>query len=427
MTSTSSTNQIPGFESNNKTDTTKLNESVETSLHDTTKEDQQPNPFASIDEIHYKKNRTKRQRLELDSIIQSAEILLESTEVQVFKTILQQLTQMMKEMAQDFKQSKDAQAELAFEVRQLRSTQDKLTLEVRQLKSTLIRQQPSNSTMTTFPYSPKNVNLPLPSNQAQQTGFQPILPNPLNVPLRPQTTSLTQTTSTNFRAATATTTYSSVAARNLVGNRADTIQIIPTQSHTMENTQQLNQTSKAPKEVLTRLTTTIREPEMHKITALRFPNMAPRKRVNAREWRDILRQESITTFAILFPRYNTLEILIPAEQEKQTTQFFQTLNREPEDPNPYKRRDGKKDALTQETLFRQVQGRIQMLKYERSVIALRYLNKTILDGTKMLEPAERQQLETELNHLMQDKRFHMKDSENTSQHSTVQPTSLLQQ
>lgn len=116
--------------------------------------------------------------------------------------------------------------------------------------------------------------------------------------------------------------------------------------------------------------------------------MAHRKKVPAKEWRTILKEKEIVPHTILFPHQNALEILIPKDQEVKTRQFFRSLDRTAVNPDPYARRDGQKTPLPPETLEKTALQRIEMLQYERSLVAIKYLEKTVLDVLSSL-PSER--------------------------------------
>lgn len=327
------------------------------------------NPQVTTEDEYTMRNRAKRPRMDIETIIESEEAFDLSTDLLAIKTTLHQLVKEIKR--------------LNLEVSELRETQRKL----------------------------------LPTDQIASNPFShPPPSNTSSLPLHDNTT-------TNYRAAPTKLTYSSVVARNLVGRRSDTIEVInnPQPSKTTHHESQI---PKATNEEIQRLTTTYKTPEHHKLIVLRFAKMAQRKKVNAREWRNLLRMKGITPFTILFPRNNTLELVLPLEQEQKTRDYFRTLEREVENPDPYYRRDGKEQSLPQETIVREVTARIQMLKFERSTVGSRYLQEVIQSGLKMIDDTIIHTLTLELDQVLKEKRL-LQTREKSNLH--IKPDQLISQ
>lgn len=181
-------------------------------------------------------------------------------------------------------------------------------------------------------------------------------------------------------------TYSQVAASKVVGRRMDTLELVPLQ---MEKKTVSSTSSSIPKQsiaqkTIDRLTWNPKPPQHHAVAVLRYSKMAPRRSVNAKEWKNILKEQQIFPYAVLHPHPTTIEIVVPHDQVEKTRTFLSGLDRQEEDPNPYARRDGETTALSQPIIQRYVANRIQMLNYERSIIAARYLEESIRKGIKML-------------------------------------------
>lgn len=316
-------------------------------------------------------HRRKRPRFAIDTMLETAEQLIESNATDLLKTVLQQLV--------------SATKHLTMEIHKLRESHHDLTREVKDLReSKMLLERSRQDATATNPFQP-NINA---FPQVNMT--------------------------TNYEAATTKPSYKSVVARNLVGNRRDTIQIVRQHSQLFQNNQSMENVQVEPQEVLNRLTMTLRQPKNHAVIALRYSGMAPRKKVNAKQWREVLKQRNILPHSILFPRYNTLELLIPADQEERTRSFFQNLQRQPENPDPYMRRDGNTETLSTETICRQIQNRLQMLKFERSTVGTQYLSQTIIQGIQLLPDGTAKELQNQLTQMMNEKRMKMTESDGSS-------------
>lgn len=137
------------------------------------------------------------------------------------------------------------------------------------------------------------------------------------------------------------------------------------------NTNNKELAASTPQDVIKRLMTTTKQPQLHKVTVLRYSKTALQKKVNAKQWRTILKEKMIIPNEILFPRYITLELVIPADLEQTTWEFFCSLYRETEDSNPFTRMDGQRESLPLETILRELT--YQILKFEISTLGVRYI------------------------------------------------------
>ena len=198
-------------------------------------------------------------------------------------------------------------------------------------------------------------------------------------------------------------TYSQVVAKIPVGRRADTFEMKKQNELHQQNPVKIP--DEIPTETIKKLTREPKPPQHHQITALRYSRMAPRQKINAKEWRKTLQKHSISPFSVLFPQQNTLELVIPAEQESQTKAFFAALNRQEEDVNPFARRDGQDIPLPPQIIQRYIQNRIQMLKYEFSMVAARYIEMTIQQGLQLLPQPQQPDLLQQLQETMKLKRM----------------------
>lgn len=186
-------------------------------------------------------------------------------------------------------------------------------------------------------------------------------------------------------ATSARPTYREVAARKVIGHWRTEVVLQPA-SLAMEDTMVVED---AAENLIKRLTTQPYVPQKHEVVALRFERVASRKKVSAKEWRNVLKEKEITPHGILYPQLTTIELVVPKEQELRTKIFFASLGRQATDPDPYKRRDGQVGPLEAETLQKIVQQRIEMLEYERSIVTLRHLESTVVQGLAKLPETRR--------------------------------------
>lgn len=192
-------------------------------------------------------------------------------------------------------------------------------------------------------------------------------------------------------------TYRDVVARRPMGHKKDTVTVTAP-------CQQLDDIIVVQDPSLRKtLTSEPRAPQNHQLVVLRFEKMAHRKKVPAAEWRKLLKERQIVPHTILFPRPNSLELLIPKDQETATRRFFKSIDRTPVDPNPYVRRDGLSNPLPVETLERTVNQRIEMIQFEMRLVAVRYLEQVALTGIELLPQDARPKMEVKLQQVLQEK------------------------
>lgn len=93
-----------------------------------------------------------------------------------------------------------------------------------------------------------------------------------------------------------------------------------------------------------------------------------------------------------------MELLVAEDQEKTTVDFFATIDRHPEDPDPYIRRDGSTDPLGIVSILRTAQRRTNWIQYERTAAGIHYLVTTITAALKLLpiDSQQSKQLQQEL-------------------------------
>lgn len=339
-----------------------------TTCHSSTRTD--PHEISASD--YRQRNRGKRRRLEIEKVLEHAETIAGSSELQTVRDVLLQLIAVTREMYHELAEQRK---------------QD-------QMSNTLV------DAIT-------NLTAEVAEMRSDQLKFLNTRSIPNATPLAPQKRekSSIRNESTNYKAAMTKPSYSSMVARNLVGSRSDTVEVKKPQPQLELNFLPQLPVQKATQETLQRLTTMPKKPEHRQVVILRYNNMAHRKKVNAREWRQILKEKEITPYSILFPHNNTLEFVLPIDQENKMKEFCRTLDRQAEDPNPYARRDGQKTDLPQETIVRLVKNRIQMLKFERSTIGSRYLYQSIQEGMKMITSEMETNLNLELQQVMKEKRL----------------------
>lgn len=162
----------------------------------------------------YNRNRSKRQCMHFESDKEKAEFIAETTgiDTNMLRTVLIQVVHEVKRMTAHMNELRSEITDLRLEVAELRC--DKRNL-------------PPQHEATTNPFS-------------LATGNQKAQPN--------------EKKPTNYRASTPKQTYSSVVAKNLVGNRADTIEVMKPQQQKSQSSQTADLPHKATQEVLQRLT-----------------------------------------------------------------------------------------------------------------------------------------------------------------------------
>lgn len=214
--------------------------------------------------------------------------------------------------------------------------------------------------------------------------------------------------------------YREVAARRLIGHRRTTV-VLSRPAETMDDVEIVEAPSTAKDAALkAKLTMEPRPAPTHEVVALRFERLSSRQKVSARDWRQILKEKEIVPYTILFPHFNTIEVVIPKDQEKKTKAFFQAIDRQPVNPNPFSRRDGKTEALSDTTIQRIVTERIHMLQYERSVAAACYIEITIREGIKPLKENAQKQLLQQMESVKAEKGLNpRKPLSNSTQENSV--------
>lgn len=208
----------------------------------------------------------------------------------------------------------------------------------------------------------------------------------------------------NGKAALRKKTYSQVAAFKVVGRKNDTIEVKPLPPCV----EQLETTPNISEEIKQKLILNPKPPQHHKMTVLRYSRMAPRTKVNAKEWLNILKQQGIKPHSILFPEITTIELILPEDQVQTTRAFFKSLNRVEEDPDPYARRDGQPLQIPSNTLQHYLKIRIQMLRFERSIVTAKYLQQTIQNGVNRLQPTQQVTYQQQLKDVLTQKRMYSK-------------------
>lgn len=188
-------------------------------------------------------------------------------------------------------------------------------------------------------------------------------------------------------------TWSAVLKKNLLGSRKDNIDIVAPE----QEWQTTGEVTLLPESEIKLMTREPRIPQTHQITVLRFPNMPSRKDMPAKAWRSKLATQNIKVHSILFPAWGVIELVAPKTEEPNIRKFFKSLNREPEkNPSPFAIRKEGAIALTQETIEFLIKNRIQMMKYEGSIVALRYLTQCVRQGIMILGATKGEKLEKEL-------------------------------
>lgn len=222
-----------------------------------------------------------------------------------------------------------------------------------------------------------------------QFGVTKVVPTPKLQVIQPapQAKAPAPVSSGKVQAAPLKPSYKEVAARALIGHRKTSIVLLPPTEipipATAEDVAPMNPEILADlKQTLTQET---RPAPVREVKALRFDRLVNRKKYPASKWRALLKENGIFPIAILFPQLNSLELAVPADQEAKTISFFRHLGRDPVNANPLHRRDGKPEALPQSTLKLILEQRIQMLKFERSVAASRYIEETLCQGLLAVE------------------------------------------
>lgn len=176
----------------------------------------------------------------------------------------------------------------------------------------------------------------------------------------------------------------------LIGHRKDTITVCQEPMDSADSAEMID----LPQEVIQRLTRPIQEPKHHQVTVLRFPHLAPRTTISAKEWRERLTAKNIKVHSILFPTIKTIEIIANCEDRQAIINYFKALDRKEENPDPYARRDGLTTPLAEGIILKTALGRVRMLKYERSSVGVNWLEKTIVESHKHLSPESISLLQT---------------------------------
>lgn len=118
---------------------------------------------------------------------------------------------------------------------------------------------------------------------------------------------------------------------------------------------------------------------------IRIEKTLPRNQCPAKEWRAALKAKDIKPYTILFPYRTAVEILIPKADVEKMQNFLGEIKRSPADVNPFLRRDGQPGPLSQESIQRTIEQRIAMLKFETSLVGVKYLQESIAQGLTSLQ------------------------------------------
>lgn len=215
----------------------------------------------------------------------------------------------------------------------------------------------------------------------------------------------------NDKATSRPPTYAQVAKTRMIGGRKDSIEIRHSKEQNVVGQQETEEL--ADQETRDQYTSSLppqKPPQHHHVTPLRFDRMKSRKEMPAGKWRTMLKTHSINPVTILFPRLHTIELLVHTEEEQKARKLFSRFQRQPEDPDPFARRDGRPEPLSTETVMIMMQQRIQMIQYERSTIGVRYLEKTLMERANKLPQRERETILKELQQVLRKKRLEVEDA-----------------
>lgn len=127
-----------------------------------------------------------------------------------------------------------------------------------------------------------------------------------------------------------------------------------------------------------------RDPKTIQTMPIRIERTQPRRLCKEKDWREKLREKGISPFSIMFPYPTTVEILIRSEDHSKMEAFLQSINVQSSNPDPFLRRDGKAEPLSEEILTNLLQQRIRMLSREHSGVGIRYLQNIISCGVQRL-------------------------------------------
>lgn len=183
-----------------------------------------------------------------------------------------------------------------------------------------------------------------------------------------------------------------VAKKGIWGSRKDKLVVNPLlQEDQLTDIVDLS----SPAEIK-QLTREPRIPQEHQIVVMRYNNVASRKDVPVRVWREKFRQQNIKVHSIVFPSWGSVEIIAAKEEEVKIRKFFKGLNRTPEDSaNPFAQKTSQ-GKMTPEIAAAICKSRIQMMMYEKSLITLRYLKECVVSGMTLLDEKSKKLVQLDL-------------------------------
>lgn len=183
-----------------------------------------------------------------------------------------------------------------------------------------------------------------------------------------------------------------VVKKGLLGSRKDKLVM----NQQIQEDQLTDTVEMGSQEDIKQLTREPRPPQEHQVVVVRYNNVASRKDVPVKVWREKLRQHQIRVHSIVFPSWGSIEIVASKEEELKIRKFFKSINRTPEDtacPFSQKATQGR---MTPEIASAICRSRIQMMMHEKSIIALRYLKECVVYGMTLVDEKTKKTLQIEL-------------------------------
>jgi hypothetical protein len=127
-------------------------------------------------------------------------------------------------------------------------------------------------------------------------------------------------------------------------------------------------------------------PKTVNIVPLRFEGVKHRKETNATKWRHILTEEAkVQPISVFHETPTTVVLLVKPEDMGPVTKLMAAAGRQPTNPNPYARRDGKSEPLTEETVARIAERMSKTTAFERTRAGRSYLREQICVGLRLLQ------------------------------------------
>lgn len=240
---------------------------------------------------------------------------------------------------------------------------------------------------------------PFTKKQQQKSAPQPmntiklVNKQPSTAPEKPTAT----TTKTLPTKTQAPKTWSSMVKANLLGSRKDTVVTVEAEKSCaimeevpLRSEKEIKQFTREPREAIN-----------HEITVLRYSKMPCRKSVSAKMWRAKLKENEIRVHSVLFPAWGVIELIADKKDEVKIRRFFKSLNREPEEnASPFAPRKAGETTINQDSLDFLVRNRLQMMKYEGSLVSLRYLTQCVKSGMALLDNPRAEKIDKELQQVM---------------------------